>query len=254
MLSQAKRKYLTSLHHGKYRREHGEFVVEGDKLVRELLGQNRFAVTGIWAEAAWALQCAEVLRPYQALFTEVSRADLEKVTALQTPNQVLATVQMPPPASPALADLSAGYHFYLDGLQDPGNVGTILRIADWFGFASVGLSADTADVFSPKVVQSTMGALWRVAVWEGALAAVKATWPNLPLVGAAMDGQPLRSYQLPATAVLVIGNEGKGIRADTAAALTATLRIERPPQGHAESLNAAVAAGILAHWAVWNTA
>jgi RNA methyltransferase, TrmH family len=245
MLSHNQRKHLTNLQLVKHRREHGQFVVEGDKMVAELLQQQRIAVVSVFALEGWAKAHAPLLVPYQHCLTLIDAEALQKVSSLHTSNQVLAVARLPEVPF-RTAPIGQGYSFYLDGLQDPGNVGTILRTADWFGFSAVVCSPDTADVYSPKVVQASMGALWRVPVCTARMAEVADSYPDVARIGAVMDGADAFKASFPAKGILVIGNEGKGIRPDILPLLTHRLTIPKGPGSGAESLNAAVAAGLLA--------
>lgn len=245
MFSHNQRKHLTSLQLVKHRREHGQFVVEGDKMVAELLQQQRITVVSVFALEGWAQANARLLVPYQYCLTLINTDELLKVSSLQTPNQVLAVARIPE-APFNTAPIDNGYGFYLDGLQDPGNVGTILRTADWFGFSAVVCSPDTADVYAPKVVQASMGALWRVPVCTASMTELVHQYPDVPRIGAVMAGTDAFKTNFPTTGILVIGNEGKGIRPDVLPHLTHRLTIPKGPGGGAESLNAAVAAGLLA--------
>lgn len=248
MLSASQQKFLTSLHVKKYRQKYRKFIVEGDKLVVELLAQQRIGISAIYGLESWAALRADLLRHHQTKFAAIRDADLKKISTLHTPNQVLAVAEMPVEQDARLA-APVARAFYLDGIQDPGNMGAILRIADWFGLTPVYCSPDSVDPYSPKVVQSGMGAVFRVPVFETTLDAVLEAAPGLPVLGADMDGADVFRTPLPERGLLVIGNEGKGISPAVAARLSARVSIPRPPGGQAESLNAAVAAGILA--AVW---
>jgi TrmH family RNA methyltransferase len=245
MLSQNQSKHIRSLHHKKFREEEQLFLVEGDKMVSELLSGSYATVTQLFAEPGWLSQNRFLLSKLKAPVTEVTSSELERISTMVTPNQVLAVVQMLHP-HPNLTFPGQRICFYLDGVQDPGNLGTILRIADWFGIPAVYCSADSADMYNPKVVQSSMGAIFRVPVWRVALEELVQHNPGLPVLGAVMDGEnALESRVLPSLGILVIGNEGKGIRQHNECLLTRRICIPRHPDGKAESLNAAVAAGIL---------
>ncbi len=255
MLSHSQLKYLRSLAVKKYRQQHGQFLVEGEKMVAELLGQSRIPVSAIFALESWIEKNARFLRPFSDKVSSVTEAELAKISALTTPNQVLAVAGFPLETCnflPAEVLTKAGQPatenvcFYLDGIQDPGNMGSILRVADWFGFPAVFCSPDCVDVFSPKVVQASMGAIFRVHSWEIELAELLAAMPQIPVAGAVLDGENVFEAKLPQNGLLVIGNEGRGISAQTESLLTQRISIPRHPAGKAESLNAAVAAGILA--------
>ncbi len=213
-------------------------------MAAELLSQQRIAVSAVFGLERWASENAALLAPFPEKFTVVSEAELKKISSLTTPNRVLVVAELPEPAfDPAVL---RDYCFYLDGIQDPGNMGTILRVADWFGIPAVFCSPDCADAFSPKVIQAGMGAFLRIPVWEMAFEALNSRVPGLPVLGAVLDGTDVFAAELPGNGLLVIGNEGRGIRPEVEAALTHRLSIPRHPNGGAESLNAAVAAGILA--------
>ena len=149
MLSASQQKFLTALQVKKYRQKYRKFTLEGSKLVAELLSQNRVGVSALYGLERWAAGNAALLQPFYHLFNPVTEAELKKISALKTPQQVLAVAEIP---EPALPPLQGAVSFYLDGIRDPGNLGAIIRIADWFGMTAVYLSHDCVAVFSPKVV------------------------------------------------------------------------------------------------------
>lgn len=234
MLSKNELKYIQSLCQKKQRQEERLFLVEGAKLVEELL-QTGLNVRTVYALPAWAEKHSRL--PQLQVITE---EELGKISNLQTPNQVLAVVEQPEPASePMLANQLT---LVLDSIQDPGNLGTMIRIADWFGIHQIVASMDTVELYNPKVIQSTMGSYARVKVWyrplTDLLSAVK-----LPVYGALLNGQNM--YEVPPLkeGILLIGNESKGIHPDLLPFVSHPITI--PRIGGAESLNAAVAAGII---------
>jgi TrmH family RNA methyltransferase len=247
MISQNQVKFLHALQVKKYRQKYRKFLVEGEKMVAELLNQKNFGIHAIFGLERWADENAARLQPFLSNCTIVSEAELKKISTLVTPNAVLAVADMPD-ATPDLHLPNTKPCFYLDGLQDPGNLGAIMRIADWFGFPAVFCSSDTVDVYSPKVVQASMGAIFRVKTMEINLLDVIKHCPDIEVAGAFMDGDSIFEHPLPSRGIIVIGNEGKGIRAETEALLTRRISIPRHAEGGAESLNAAIAAGILAAW------
>jgi len=248
MLSNNQQKLIAALQVKKYRQKYSKFVVEGEKMVGELLRQTRLPLVSIFGLERWAEEHAALLKPYLQIFNPITEAELKKISALTTPNQVLAIAELPDEA-PNMGLWQTARCFYLDGIQDPGNLGTILRIADWFGLPAVFCSPDCVDAYSSKVVQASMGAIFRIHTQEIVLSALVAQVPALPVLGAVFGGENLFHTTLPSHGLLVIGNEGRGISPETAGLLTHRLTIPRHPQGQAESLNAAVAAGILA--ATW---
>lgn len=244
MLSHNQTKFLTALQVKKYRYEYRKFTVEGEKMVAELLSQRRIGIAGIYGLQDWAAANSALLQPFQSIFYEISEPELEKISGLKTPNKVLAVADMPQDAPPLIP--ADGLSFYLDGLQDPGNMGTILRIADWFGVQHVFCAPDSVDVYSPKVVQASMGAFLRLQLCETPFDILLEKTPGVAVLGAVLDGANVFHSKLPAGgALLIIGNEGKGIRPSLEQHLTHRLTIPRHPKGGAESLNASVATGIL---------
>ncbi|MCW5923642.1 MAG: RNA methyltransferase [Saprospiraceae bacterium] len=245
MLSHNQTKLLAALQVKKYRQKYRKFMVEGDKMVAELLAQQRVKVEAVFGLERWAADNAALLLPVLKIFNPVSEAELKKISALVTPNQVLAVAELP--EEPFAADLlQRDFCLFLDGIQDPGNMGTMLRTADWFGIPAVICSPDSADAFSPKVVQASMGAFLRVKIWETPFENVMAHAPNIPVLGTVLEGENLFEAQLPAHGLLVVGNEGRGISPEVRKGLSHRLTIPRHPNGGAESLNAAVAVGIVA--------
>ncbi|MDX1913117.1 MAG: RNA methyltransferase [Saprospiraceae bacterium] len=245
MLSQNQAKFLAALQIKKYRQKYRNFLVEGDKMVRELLTQQKIAVSALFALERWAQENATLLSAIPEKINLVTASELGKISTLSTPNQVLAVAELPQNS----ADLNLPAQqlcFYLDGIQDPGNLGSILRVADWFGFPAVYCSPDCVDVYSPKVVQSGMGAIFRVQCLEIELGDLLQQHPDLPVSGAVLEGENVFNATLPRNGLLVIGNEGRGISKETEQRLTRRLSIPKHPAGGAESLNAAIAAGIMA--------
>jgi TrmH family RNA methyltransferase len=236
MVTKSQVKYIQSLGHKKFRDEEGVFVAEGPKIVGELLQAPNLRLRQLYALKEWD----GAPRRTQAQVTEVSASELERLSGLSTPNQVLAVFEKPSFPSP---DWGTGLHLVLDGIQDPGNLGTIVRTADWFGVGQIFASADSADVFNPKAIQSTMGSIGRVSVVYGDPEAFLAEHPGLPLYAAVLEGRPLGGLGRVARGALIIGNESKGIRPGVLRLASHPVTI--PRVGQAESLNAAVAAGII---------
>ena len=237
MLTSAEIKRLQRLRDDdRHRRDKGVFLVEGDKAVREFLGDHRFVVT-LFATADWSCPPA----PGRTV-REVTMVEMGKITHLPSPSSVLAVLQRPAPVPLDPAQLRHGLTLALDAVQDPGNVGTIIRIADWYGCERVLLGDGCADPFSQKVVNASKGSLARAEIHRVDLPAVLAA-AGVPVLGCALDGASIHSFPTPPAAIVVIGNEGRGLSAAVHAAVTQ--RITIPSFGHAESLNAAVAAAIV---------
>jgi TrmH family RNA methyltransferase len=234
MISKNEVKYIQSLSHKKNRDAEGAFIAETPKLVNELL-QSSIRVKKIYATKDW-----KPPNSTNIVIEVVDEATLHRISQLETPNKVVAIAE-----KKKLSPLQLGNYFtlVLDGIQDPGNMGTIVRIADWFGVTQIVAAKDTADCYNAKAVQSSMGSITRVNVWYTELAPLLAN-AKVPVYGALLQGKSVYKIgHLPKEAVLVIGNESKGIREPLMQLIQYPVTI--PRIGGAESLNAAVATGIL---------
>lgn len=239
MLTRAQIKHIRSLALQKYRQEHRAYVVEGPKLVAEWL-RACAPLELLAATPEWLSQNEALLAQHPNVhIIETNAAQLGEAGNLKTPQGVLAVAGMPAPQP--LPQHSAGWTIVLEGVQDPGNVGAIIRIADWFGLASVVASPDSASFYNPKVVQAAMGGHLRVALYTMPVAELLEQ-QQTPAVAAVLGGANAFEFTFPGSGFLVIGNESKGISEETAALCKYQLAI--PAFGGAESLNAAVATGI----------
>ena len=223
-ITQAEIKQVRSLREKKFRDELGLFVVEGEKLVEEAL-RSGFEVVRVWRR------------------DEIGEAAMARISQLSTPSPVLAVVRRPAAQEPPRP---SGLCLALDGVRDPGNLGTILRIADWFGVETVYVSADCVELFNPKVIQASMGSVFRVRAVPAELPALARRFreAGLPVYGTFLDGRDLYREQLSCEGLVVMGNEASGIRPELAAEVDARLLI--PAFGHsgAESLNVAAATAV----------
>lgn len=174
-------------------------------------------------------------------FQEVSARELERISSLNTPQEVIALVEIPDYQGLQLQTLAGKFTLMLDGVQDPGNLGTIIRTADWFGITQIICSEDTVDVYNPKVVQATMGSLSRVAV---DYADILFLLPQIkqPIFGAMLDGENIYQTNFGSEGLILLGNEGNGIRPEIQPLIDRKITI--PRAGRAESLNVAIAAAI----------
>ena len=260
MLSKAKIKYVRSLEQKKFRRQEGAFVAEGTKTVGDLMNvmePKLVLATRQWIDAQAALPRCELI--------EVSDEELRKVSFQQHPQQVLAVFPMEPTTEATQNEdervsaqrqsglMSVGewdstvLALALDGVQDPGNLGTIIRIADWFGINTIYCSNDTADAFNPKVVQATMGSIARVhIIYCDLLQLLDALPVGTPVYGTLLDGENIYRQTLTAHGLIIMGNEGKGISTAVADKVNRRLLIPNFPEGRetADSLNVAVATAI----------
>lgn len=244
MLSKNKIKYITALQKKKFRHELQCFLAEGDKIVRELAAFPQWEVECILALPDWLDQHQHLFSGRKIEWITITLEELNKISTLQTPNQVLAIVKMLPEFA-WQSDFSADLALYLDGIQDPGNLGTILRIADWFGILQVFLSPDCVELYNPKVIQATMGSFLRIKTASVELSELKVQVPGLTTYGALLRGENVFEVKVQHPALVVIGNEGKGIREEYIGLIDRAISIPRHTNGGAESLNAGVAAGII---------
>jgi RNA methyltransferase, TrmH family len=242
MFSKSHTKYIQSLHHKKFRDEFGLFIAEGPKLVEEFLRAPNLVCKELFALPQW-LNANEQLvasKNATAIF-EVKDFELEKISALATPNQVLAVFEkLFIDESP---NISGKITLALDTIQDPGNMGTIIRIADWFGVQNIICTEGCADMYNPKVVQSTMGSLPRVNIVYTNLAEWITRNNAIKTYAAALNGKTLKETGQLKEGIIIIGNESKGISDEILRLASQKIAIEK--KGTAESLNAAVATGII---------
>ena len=247
MLSHSQIKHIQSLQQKKFRRQHGVFLAEGEKIVSELL-QSHFTTESLYALEGWLSENRGKIPEGVKVF-EASYKDLERISGLKTPNKVLAVAKTPEIAEPPAVD----HVLVLDTVQDPGNLGTIIRTADWFGIRHLVCSPETAEVFSPKVIQASMGSFLRVNVYYTELPVFLKKIPEeLPIFGAFLNGENIASLPAPGKGVLIVGNEANGISAAVSTFVAKKISIPRVQHmgmaNIAESLNASVAAGILMAW------
>lgn len=239
-------KFVQSLRLKKFRQKYNNFIAEGEKIAAEALLSSRCRIVRIFALPEWIRDNTDQLARIQpSVITEISENELAKISGLSTPNKVLMVLESPQAGEPPLIQTA----MYLDDVQDPGNLGAILRIADWFAIPHVFCSPGSVDVYNPKVIQASMGAFLRIDTQEIALETLLSRQAELPVLGAVLDGADLFAAPLPVSGILVVGNESKGIRPATQQFITHRISIPRAPGGGAESLNAAVATGIItAFW------
>ena len=242
MISKTRIKQIRGLERKKNRLKEGLFVAEGPKLVGELLGQmplHFLAATEEWLQSCPAL-------PLEAEVCDVTPDELRRASLLQHPQSVIALFQIPNDEA-QLPDLARReLVLALDGVQDPGNLGTIVRLADWFGIRHIFCSQDSADIFNPKATQATMGALGRVAVHYIDLVQQLAQ-TKAPVYGTFLNGNDIYTQQLTQQGVIVMGNEGRGITKAVAEYVSHRLLIPPYPANRptVESLNVAIATAVV---------
>jgi TrmH family RNA methyltransferase len=234
MLSKSQISLIKSLYQKKYRKEHQLFLVEGFKSITEFINSN-YVVHSIYCLKDMISNLPKSIQK-QKIF-EVNLSELEKISTLQTPQGILAILEIPHLQISKLKDII----IVLDGVQDPGNMGTIIRTADWFGFREIICSENTVDIYNPKVIQATMGSLARVNIsYQPLIDVLKRS--TLPKYGTLLNGENVFNINWPKEGFLIFGSEGKGISPDILDLITHPVTI--PGSGQTESLNVAISAAI----------
>ena len=250
MITKAQVRFIRSLEQKKVRDESGCFIAEGDKLVREALilpKDSPFQVRSVYGVENWLDSNVSGLSKPDTEVVPVSTGDLERLSLQKTPNQVLAVI-FRSEASFKVYDFDTALLIGLSRIQDPGNVGTIIRLADWFGLEGVIASGDSADFYSPKVVQSSMGSIFRVKLLTTDLHRFIQSLPSgFPVYGTDLDGENLYTARITSSGLILLGNESRGLGSDLTELTTKNLLI--PDFSGAgtkpESLNVSIAAAIV---------
>ena len=230
MLTKNQIKLIRSLSVKKNRQKYGLFIVEGEKLVNEVLNSD-WEVEGIYATKEWSEQNAII----------ISNNDLKKISSLKTPNKVLAVVKI----KKSSLDLNSNTVLALDGVKDPGNLGTIIRLADWFGVKDIICSNDCVDYLNPKVVQSSMGSFTRVNLHYTSLTDAFKKYSDYKLFMTVLNGTPVGDLSDVKKKIIVMGSESKGIREEILELTSEKITIPKSKSSKAESLNVSVAAAII---------
>jgi TrmH family RNA methyltransferase len=246
MLSKNRIKLIRSLENRKSRRENQLYLIEGDKLVKEAI-KHELDLHSLYATEEWLRSNGPRINKKTTETIEVGEKDLARISLLKNPNEALALVRME--AEPDLYSSPEGYIMVLCTIQDPGNLGTLVRLCDWFGIKRIVCSADTADIYNPKAVQATMGSLCRVEVLYTDLACYLPEMKKrykVPVWGTFMDGQKLSGLPAPGNGLILFGNESSGIPDELSGFVDK--RVSIPPgvdQPVVDSINVAAAAAIV---------
>jgi len=232
-MTKAEKKHIKQLQQKKYRNEYRTFIVEGWKSIKD------FIIAGFIPENIYSTT-ENIGNLINFDIEKISRKDLESISLLKNPKDALAVFfQKEISKTP-----SKGIILALDNLQDPGNLGTIIRTADWFGIKDIVCSQDTVDCYNPKVVQATMGSLANIDIVYTDLPKFL-SHANLPVYGTFLDGKNVDEISFPSDAIIIIGNEGNGISQEIETPVTQKITIAKHPNAKAESLNAAIATAIV---------
>jgi TrmH family RNA methyltransferase len=239
MLSKSQIRFIKALHQKKHRREQGLFIVEGSKSIIEF-AQSTYRIQTIYHTSEAAPIFGRLSQNVK--LQEIIHDELRKISTLRAPNDALAILHIPEPTRIRQERLKGKFVFVLDGIQDPGNLGTIIRTADWFGFTEIVCSPDTVEAWAPKVVQASMGSLSRMNVHYERLEEMLAG-STMPVVGAVLDGESIYETSFGDEGFILLGNEGNGISEAASGFITNPVTI--PKFGNGESLNVAITAAIL---------
>ena len=238
MISKNQIKFIRSLKLKKNRDAHNCFIVEGEKMVEEIL-QSDFVLIEIFTTRYWKSSIERTIKIHR-----ISEKELERISTLKTPNTLLAIVEKPK-LKLDISKIQNGLTLALDDIKNPGNLGTIIRVCDWFGVQNIICSNNSVDVYNPKVIQATMGSITRVNLYYTNLEEMTKNLSNkFPIYGAFMDGKDISDLNLETNALLVMGSESFGISKEVSKLITEKIAIKREKKG-AESLNVAIATSIL---------
>jgi len=250
VLSNSQIKHIVSLRQKKFRTEHQQFIVEGVKMVSELLN-SEYKTIGIYGVEDF-VKLLDYARSDRQPATEIiTEIQLQKISNLETPNKVLAVARIPKKSGSGSgsgsAQLNNKLSLALDNISDPGNLGTIIRTAAWFGIENIICSENTVDAWNPKVVQATMGALFHVNIIYTDLENIVQEFnaKNIPVYATALDGKNIYESKLSPNGLIIIGSESHGVSQEILSLTEHKLFIPSFSKGAAESLNAAVAAGVV---------
>ncbi|MCY7410097.1 MAG: RNA methyltransferase [Chitinophagales bacterium] len=241
MISKSFEKYINSLKQKKYREQYQRFIAEGDKTVKEFLQQHQ-PFEKIIALPQWIANNKVLINSVKEKLIEVTEIQMAKLSGFETPSPVLMVAEIIKPEINS-KEVHSNLNLVLDGIRDPGNLGTIIRIADWFGIKNIFCSPDCVETYNPKTIQSSMGSVCRVNIFETELPLLFSEFKNITVVGTFMEGKNIFETVIPIPSFLIIGNESKGISSELEKFIK--LKVTIPQTGNAESLNAAVATGIL---------
>jgi TrmH family RNA methyltransferase len=250
MLSKNQISFINSLQQKKFRKQEGLFIAEGEKIVDDLLASS-FVIKKIIATSSYIDKYSKrSISSSTEEWIEVSDAELKKISTLTTPNKVFAVAEIPSYA-PDEKEISQSLSLVLDCISDPGNLGTIIRVADWFGIKNIICSSDTADCYNSKVVQASMGSLFRTKIHYVDLEDFlekNRVQEKLRLFAMMLEGENIYTAELPSTGLIILGNEAGGVRSDLTKYFSKSLLIPSYRTGEdssADSLNVAIAAAIV---------
>ena len=248
MLSKSQIKAISSLQSKKLRQKYAQFIVEGEKSILELKDSAKYVIDTIISENEMPDSILKEFGKHTDIqLIENAKASFRKITTQNTPSGLLAVINIPKiDFNTILSELKSGLHLFLDTIQDPGNLGTIIRTADWFGIKNILANEGCADLYNPKTIQASMGSFSRVNfIPADTNTLLKLKEKGMVMIGASLDGENASGFMFPDNSMMVMGNEGKGISPGILEILDRQITITKT--GNAESLNVAIATSILCY-------
>ncbi len=243
MLSKQEIKKIKSLNLKKFRDRENLFLAEGEKIINDVISYAPDKIKRVYASQNWMNKYNKVINLHAISVQEVDERELKSISSLNTANKVAAIVEKP--LIKSATELNDGFSFYLENVQNPANLGAIMRVAAWFGMVDFICSPHCVDFFNPKTIQASMGSYLHLNLHVADLKDIKENHTNLPIMLAVLDGTSMKNYNNLSKGIIVLGNEGNGISKDTYPLADHLVRIEGQ-SNKMDSLNVAVAAGILA--------
>lgn len=240
MISKNTIKYVRSLHQKKFRQKFNSFITEGHKIASELINFKPEIVDKIYGTESWIASNNGLISAFEGKFELVSDKDMERMTALKNPSPVLIVAHQ----FENRTAINTGFSLFLDEIKNPGNMGTIIRIADWFGMDRVICSPQCVEIFSPKVIQSAMGSIFRIPIQTDSFDNVKDVYDE-KVYGTVLEGTNVFKMKIEKPALIIVGNESKGIDPVIQQQLNYKIAIPAAAASQTESLNAAIATGII---------
>ncbi len=243
MISKNQIKFIQSLHSKKNRDQEELFIIEGVKLVNEFLLTSLFEIHSVYGTLDFINKNKHIIDKSKTIINEISEEELKKISLQSSPNQILAVIKANKPKLNTVL-LNSAINLFLDDIRDPGNLGTIIRIADWFGIKQIICSPTSTELFNPKTLQASMGAVLRVNVVYMEFDELKKELKDVSIYGAVLNGQNIYMSALQ-NGLIVIGNEANGISENTLKQITHPITIPAATNNGSESLNAANACGMI---------
>ena len=247
VLSKNQIKKLKSLSSGKFRQKYNNFIAEGHKLATEIIISKAYPIEHIYALSEWSTANKDILKTIpQETITEIDSKSMSQISNLSTSSPVFILLKKPN-LEVKKNLISNQFSFLLQGVQDPGNVGTIIRIADWFGIPNIISDYKTADLLHPKVVQSSMGSICNVNLMKGKKEQLLELIDEIPSYALSLQGQELDTNTFDRPGIIMLGSEGNGLSSPYISKAKKNILIPPSKSSKADSLNVAVTAGIIAH-------